>query len=216
MRDRFHRCRVFIFFVVLCFLGAGYVYLHMLGLGGRHMVTGLRYLIIHAGVWGPFLIVLVFALQTLVPVPNIVLAIMTGALYGPFLGSLVVMMGLLTSAMVSFYAGRYVGQTWVEEHAPVWARRYRDLLEQQGFSMVLCMRLLQFPSDIVGVLCGITRLPLRTYLISTFFGMLPVAITFTVLGRSSVSPRASLLFVSLFLGSIGLAFLVKKLRWVSM
>ena len=215
LRKRSEYIRWAVLFLVVAAIVSGYVYLHIHGLGGRQTVGVLRRTIEGAGVWGPLLVIGIFAAQTFVPIPNIILAVMTGVFYGPLIGSMVVMTGLLVSALVSFLVGRYVGQAWVEARAPLWVKRYRDLLEEHGFTMVMFMRLLQFPADVVGALCGVTRMSIRSYLFASFFGLLPVGVTFTVLGPACTNPRSWILFVTLFLGSIGLALLAKRFRWIT-
>lgn len=201
--------------LVLCIvlIGCLYVYLHQHGLIGGRLPIVMRELAQRGGWWGPLIVLMTFALQTIVPVPNIVLAATTGALYGPWFGSVLVVIGWMISANVSFFAGRYFGRHWLEQHASEWLKSYAGLLNAKGFQTVFFMRLVQIPADVVGVVCGMTRIAYLDYLVASFFGILPAAITFTVLGRSWNRPIAWAVFGFLFLGSIGCAMLVRKSKW---
>ncbi len=207
--------KVLVVVLIISFMIAGGLYVHTHQLLGRNLFKVLRDLITQAGVWGPFVVLGFFALQTFIPVPYVVLATITGALYGPWLGTLIVVVGWCISATVSFYTGRYVGQKWVDNHEWLWVRRYRALVEDQGFVTVMLMRVLQFPSDIVGVLCGVTHLPYQEYIVATLLGVLPGAVTFTVLGRSWHQPLAWFLFGGMFLATIGVAVMVQRVKWIA-
>ncbi len=200
--------------VLLALVAGLYVYLYQHGLTGRHVIRALYGFLGRAGAWGPVIVLLVFALQTVVPIPNVLLAALTGSFYGPWLGSCIVFVGWLVSASVSFAAGRYFGKPALEAHSSsAWVKEYRELVEKRGFETVMFMRVVQFPADIVGLLCGVTRLSYREYIMATALGVLPGAITFTVLGRSWTQPVAWLVFGVLFLGSVALAFAIKRTRW---
>lgn len=205
--------RLGLLIVCIVLIGCLYAYLHKHGLIGRRLPLLMRELAERGGWLGPFIVLLTFALQTIVPIPNIVLAATTGALYGPWLGSFLVIIGWMISAHVSFFAGRYFGRHWLERHASEWLKSYADLLNQKGFQTVLCMRLVQIPADVIGIVCGMTRIRWMEYVIASFLGILPAAITFTVLGRSWNKPIAWIVFGALFLSSIGIAMLVRTSKW---
>ncbi len=191
-----------------------YVYVYRHGLTGRHAIRTLHALLERAGWWGPMIVLFVFALQTIVPIPNIMLAALTGSFYGSWLGSFIVFLGWLISASVSFSVGRYFGQPALDAHSSSpWIKEYRELIEKRGFATVMFMRVVQFPADIVGLLCGVTHLPYHVYILATALGVLPGAITFTVLGRSWTHPLAWVVFGAVFLGSVGLAFAIKRTKW---
>lgn len=197
---------------LILFIGALYLYLEKLGFRFHHLPRIIREVSQEAGWLGPFVILFIFALQTVIPFPNLVLSATVGALYGPWFGSLLVIVGWLISATISFYAGRYFGRHWLESHASSWLRHCADLLHKHGFMAVTFLRLVQTPADVVGILCGMTRLSYQDYILASFIGVLPSAITFTVLGRSWANPRAWLLFGIVFVASLALAFLIKKFR----
>jgi uncharacterized membrane protein YdjX (TVP38/TMEM64 family) len=202
--------RVFLLCLFFGVLALGYSFLHRHGFVGRHLTEAIAEWVRDAGWFGPLVVLLVFAAQTVVPVPNVLLAATTGALYGPWFGSLLVVLGWLISATVSFYAGSFFGRHWFDVHASDWFKTYAELLHNRGFATVMFMRLVQVPADVIGVLCGVTRVPYREYMWASFFGLLPGAVTFTVLGRAWREPRAWLLFGGIFLASIGLALLLKR------
>ena len=62
------------------------------------------------GVWGILVSILVYALLGLTLIPSEPLTILTGAIFGPLIATLVAGVGNTLSALVEYYLGRKIGQ----------------------------------------------------------------------------------------------------------
>jgi len=173
----------------------------------------IRQLLVGAGFWGPLLLVICYAISTIIPFPTAALAVLGGVLFGPWLGALAVVIGVNTAGSISFWMARYLGRHFVSENERGWVKKYDDLLSTQGFYAVLAMRLLFFPFDVVSIGCGLTHMTYREYLLGTFLGSLPTAIIFVVLGQSFDSPRSWLLFGILMTICIIAAIALRRSNW---
>lgn len=200
-----------VFWIV--FIGCFYTVIHFSGFPLRRIPIELRHWMRDLGPLGPFLILVLYALQTLIPSPTALLGAASGSVYGPWWGSGLVFLGLTLSAVISFGLGRFFGSHFVAFHSSGWLKKYDQLLFEEGFKTVLLMRLFLFPFDIVGIGCGMSRMLFSEYLIATLIGMAPGAVTFVVLGRAFTDPRGWAFFGVLFACSVTLAFFVQRSRW---
>lgn len=166
-----------------------------------------------AGLFGPLVILAVYAFQTVIPFPSPALAVIAGALYGPWLGSLITLFGINLSGSISFVFGRYFGRHFVTEYEKDWIKKYDDILAQEGFLTMLFMRLLFFPYDIVSILAGLSRITYRQYALGTFLGTIPSTVTFVVLGRAFGHPRSWILFGTLAVLILVLVYFIRKSKW---
>lgn len=166
-----------------------------------------------AGAWGPLVLLTFATASSVIPFPSAGVSVIAGVLFGPWLGSLLAIVGLNAAAAVSFWIGRYFGRHLVSEHERGWVKKYDDLLSEQGFVSVMAMRLLFFPFDVVSIGSGLTRMPFRQFIAGSFLGSLPNTISFVVLGESLSSPRTWGLFAIMMVVSIAIAFVLQRSRW---
>ncbi len=212
-RPAFHRVD-WMYISLLMFWGASvvlvYAFLHTHHIPLRLFPRLVRREVLEAGAWGPVIILLLYATQTIIPFPTAGLATVSGAVYGPWAGTMLVLLGLILSATISFGIGRFFAEHWSRLHDSAWMKKYRELLEHEGFMTVIVLRLLMFPFDIVGIGCGMSSMSFRSYLLATLLGMIPGTVTFVVLGRALTNPRAWLLFVTLLSVSLVGAWIVRR------
>ncbi|MFA6429090.1 MAG: TVP38/TMEM64 family protein [Patescibacteria group bacterium] len=162
---------------------------------------------------GPFLVIGAFLASLGVPFPTMSLALVAGSAYGPLWGGLLAIIGFNLCTTFGFWLGRLFGRHFVEKHERGWVKKYDQRLCRQGLVTVLFMRLFYFPSDVVSIGCGMTEMPFRQYVIGTFFGSLPLIITFTVLGDAFRNPRAWILFSVLFVLCVAIALSLRYSAW---
>lgn len=188
--------------------------MHAHGLSPRAFGSMVRRLILEARWMGPFAVLLFYFLQTIIPFPTAGLAVLSGALYGPFWGSVLALLGLNASGYVSFFLGRFFGRHFVAEREKGIFKRIDDALTtSKGFLTVFFLRIFMFPFDFASLACGMTKMTLRNYFLGTFLGIIPGTLTFVWLGESFREPRSLRVFIVLFIVVLVAAIWLRRSPW---
>jgi uncharacterized membrane protein YdjX (TVP38/TMEM64 family) len=151
----------------------------------------------------------------------VILTLAGGFLFGSLLGTLYVNLGATTGATLAFLASRYLLRDWVERKFGWWLGPMQEGLAKNAFSYLMTLRLIPiFPFFGVNALCGLTRIPLGTYVAATAIGIIPGSFVYAYAGRQLgtinslkeiASPNVLLAFT--LLGLLALApILYRKLR----
>lgn len=167
-------------------LTAFIILVHSIGLG-RLTPEALRKLIVACGWWGPAVYILLYTLRPLLLFPAIILTLAGGLAFGPWWGTLYVVIGGLGGAAVCFALARYLGRERVQQYLGRYVplEMLEDQSREYGFRTLLMMRLVPvFPYDPVSYLCGLSAMRWRDYLAATTLGMIPGAVAYNVLGYS--------------------------------
>ncbi len=131
------------------------------------------------------LFLVIYCVQTALSLPGAaILSVTGGLLFGTLWGTVYVNLAATSGATLAFLAARYLVRDAIE-------RRFGPQLEsiQQGFARnafpyLLTLRLIPlFPFFLVNLACGLTRIPLSTYVSATAIGILPGSVVFTNAGR---------------------------------
>lgn len=206
--------------IVVAFLWASffvfaYFWLHRHGVQLRHLPRFFRGVVLTYGSFGPLVLLGLYVLRTFVFfIPSSVLNVVSGSLYGPFFGILLNVLGENVSATFSFFFARFFGRRLVQTHETNWMKKYDSLLREEGFFTVLMMRLLFFPFDPVNYMSGLTSIPYGQYALATFFGTLPLIVTYTMLGDAFTNPRVLAVFIILLLLTLVSVFALRRSVWV--
>ncbi|MDH5184341.1 MAG: VTT domain-containing protein, partial [Gammaproteobacteria bacterium] len=137
----------------------------------------------NAGVAGPLLFMLLYAIATVFFLPGSVLTLAGGALFGPVWGTLYNLTGATLGAIISFLAARYLASDWAESRAGGRLKQLKQGVESEGWKFVAFVRLVPlFPFNVLNYALGLTRISAWHYTIASFVFMLPGAIAYTYLG----------------------------------
>src|SRR6516225_8765584 len=173
------------------------------------------------GPWAPIGYVILFAMATVAFVPGVVFSLAGGALFGPLWGSLWNLVGATLGATFAFLVARYIAGEWVTRKAGGFLKRLIDGVDAEGWRFVALVRLVPlFPFNLSNYALGLTRIPLRDYVIATIFCMAPGAVAYTWLGhagRGALSGEADalrygLLGLGLLAAIVVLPRLISRLR----
>jgi uncharacterized membrane protein YdjX (TVP38/TMEM64 family) len=147
------------------------------------------------GAWGALLIGLGYAVATVLMIPGALVTLLVGAIYGPWIGTLIVSPASVLGATLAFMLGRGVFRTNIEGRMAK-SPRFQALaqaMEVQGFKILTLVRLSPvFPFTLVNYAFGLTRVRPRDYVLGSFLGMLPGTFLYVYLG-STVGDVADLL-----------------------
>jgi uncharacterized membrane protein YdjX (TVP38/TMEM64 family)/rhodanese-related sulfurtransferase len=147
------------------------------------------------GPWAPIGYAILYALGTVAFAPGVVFALAGGALFGPLWGTLWNLLGATLGATLAFLVARYVAGEWVTRKAGGLLKRLIDGVDAEGWRFVAFVRLVPlFPFNLSNYALGLTRIPLRDYVIATVVCMVPGAVAYTWLGyagRGALGGEAS-------------------------
>lgn len=199
-------------------VAAALIAVRRLGLGGR--IGELRLWIDSLGSWGPVVYALVYGIATALAVPASVLTVAAGALFGSVVGVVVVSAGSTLGATLAFllarWAARGVVSRWLAGNERF--ARLDAMTERHGAIVVAITRLVPlFPFTVLNYGFGLTRVPLATYVLWSWLGMIPGTILYVVGGDTVVRSLADgqvpwPLVGVLGVTGAGLAWLVRRAR----
>jgi uncharacterized membrane protein YdjX (TVP38/TMEM64 family) len=125
-----------------------------------------------------------YAALVAVSVPGAALLTITGGfLFGPWLGTIYTVIAATLGAVIVFLAAR-AGLAGIAARAGPWAARIEDGFRNDALSWMLVLRLVPlFPFWLVNLVAGAAGLPLPTFALGTFIGIIPVTFILANLGN---------------------------------
>lgn len=171
--------------------------------------------------WALVLFFVVFVVLTGLPLPVAgVLMLTAGALFGRWVGMVVVLAASVLGATLAFLSSRYLLRDWVQRR---FGRRLDTLSrngEEAGAAYLLTLRLVPvFPFFLINLGMGLTSMRVRTFARVTLLGMVPCSFLFTNAGTelalietpADVLSPAAVLSLAL-LGAVPLLFRLLRHR----
>jgi uncharacterized membrane protein YdjX (TVP38/TMEM64 family) len=184
-------------------------------LHGSLNVDALRAWVASLGIWAPVGFVAVYTIATVGLVPGGVFDLAGGALFGPYLGSFLDLVGGTLGAAASFLVSRHLARDWVEIRAGTRLQRIMRSVDEDGWQFVAFLRLVPiFPYTIVNYLLGVTRIPFHQYVIATVVFMAPSTIAYTWIGYASreliAGDSSTIRYALIVLGILGALFFLPR------
>lgn len=142
------------------------------------------------GRWAPLVTITLHMLQVLTaPIPGTAIDAVNGFLFGPWLGALYSMTGLMIGSTLVMGLTRRFGRPIVERFVdPAAIVRIDDLVERRGSQVIFLIFLLPFlPDDAVCFLAGLTPIPLLELVILALVGRFPGVFVANLLGSQADS-----------------------------
>jgi uncharacterized membrane protein YdjX (TVP38/TMEM64 family) len=137
------------------------------------------------GVWGPFIVIIVYIVACVFFLPGLVLTLGAGFIFGLLKGTVVVSIASTLGASAAFLVGRTIARDWVEKKVaanPKFAAIDRAV-EREGFKIVFLTRLSPvFPFNLLNYVFGLTKVGFWKYVLASWIGMLPGTIMYVYLG----------------------------------
>ncbi|MBH0110093.1 TVP38/TMEM64 family protein [Salinibacterium sp. NG22] len=136
-----------------------------------------------AGSLGIALFVIGYALLTLTPIPKSVLSMAGGVAWGLWVGTLIVLIGALIGATLSFWLGRVLGRDAVEHFTGGRVRAVDEMLQRRGLLSVIALRLIPvLPFTLINYAAGLTAVRIRDYALGTVIGIIPGTFAYVAVG----------------------------------
>lgn len=149
---------------------------------------------------GPFVLVLAMVLQMfLIVIPTIALMVVAILAYGPFWGSLIVIVAVYIASTVGYFIGLYLGKKIVMKLIGEKTEdKIEEFIDHYGFWAVIITRLNPFLSnDAISFVAGMLKMGYWKFIGATLVGILPLTIFIAVLGRSTDQLKMGLLLGSI-------------------
>jgi len=133
-------------------------------------VDSFKSYILSTGNRGVFIYIFIQMVQVIfLPIPASIIAIAGAIIYGPLLGAIYCIIGVLLGSYISFFLGRYIGFRLV-----VWiagidnAKKYASILNNSGrIFLGIAFLLPMFPDDILCLIAGLTTMSFKEFFIIT-------------------------------------------------
>lgn len=172
--------------ILLIFISGGVIIARVYGLGSYFEPANARALVDSLGSWAPAVYVIAYAASSVLMLPGLPVTILGGLLFGPVWGSVYVMAGATIGAALAFLIARRMGRQWVE--SVIKGGRFEELdrkVAKQGWKIVAITRLIPiFPYNFLNYAFGLTSVSFASYIIASFFFMMPGAIAYVALSSS--------------------------------
>ncbi len=167
--------------------------------------------------WAPLIIMLAYSPASIVMFPRPLITLTAVVAYGPWLGFVYAMSGILLAALAAYYAGRLMKRGTVRRLAGRKLNRLSLALRSRGLLAVTAVRFIPVaPFAIESAVAGAIRIKLWHFMLGTFIGMLPGVLTATVFGNEITASLArghvNWWLVALVLGVFVLVTLAVR-RW---
>ncbi len=152
------------------------------------------------------------------PIPlAAVVAMVGGAIFGPWRGTAILSVGGITAATLSFVLARYLFRDWVERHFGRRLTRLKAGVERDGGLYVFALRWMPvIPFFVINMGLALTPVSLKKYVLVSWPAMLPFAVAYAIAGSQIAgleSPRDAI--NPAFLAAVSaVAFVPLLLKWV--
>jgi len=149
-------------------------------------------------------ILLIILEVILAPIPPFVLYVAGGIIFGAFLGGTITLFGNVLGAVIAFLIARKFGRGFVEKKINKKLRlRFDNFTNKYGGWALFLIRLNPFTtSDLFSYLAGLSKMKLRTLIISTTLGLIPLVYIQTYLGDIFVKDNPFLFFLFIVISLI--------------
>jgi len=131
---------------------------------------------------GIFMLVYIISVAVSIPGASYI-TIVGGFLFGTIMGTIYVVMSATIGAVILFLAVRVALEPWIARKASRWVDKMRKGFQQGATEYLLFLRLVPiFPFWVVNIVPALLGISLRTYTITTFFGIIPGSLVYVMLG----------------------------------
>lgn len=131
-------------------------------------------------VWyAPIIYVLIYALGCVVALPASIFVIAAGFIWGWLLGGAYAMVGGMLGAVISYFAGRFIGEGLLERFGRI-GRVVAKQVDHAGFKSLLVLRNIPgIPFAALNYGAGVAGVRFRDYFFATLIGIAPSKFVFT-------------------------------------
>lgn len=169
-----------VFVVVILLLGIAIAFAQY----GAFDPTEVETWVSNAGLLGPILFMLIYAVGTVLMVPGPIFVLVGGALYGPIYGTFYSLTGVMIGSAIAFFIARFIAADWLERKIGGRLKRLKEGVEEEGWRFVAFLRLVPvFPAIVLNYALGLTRIKFSHYFIASYICKLPSVAAYAYVGH---------------------------------
>ena len=141
--------------------------------------------VMHLGAWSALWYPLLYACCNVLLLPGGVLSVGGGFFFGLWWGFLIVLIGNVMGAAISFVISRWIGRRWLRRklsHNPTLGA-LEPAVEREGWKIILLSQLHPlFPTSLLNYLYGLTTIRFRTCILWVAIGQAPGLFLYAYIG----------------------------------
>jgi uncharacterized membrane protein YdjX (TVP38/TMEM64 family) len=113
------------------------------------------------------------------------LTLITGFLFGPILGTLVVVFSATMGAFLVYLAVKFALRDWVAQKTTKWLKLMEKGFQENAFAYLFFLRLVPvFPFWLINIIPALLGISVRTFIAATFLGIIPGSFIYVLVGNS--------------------------------
>ena len=154
------------------------------------------------------IIILLLIADILLPIPASIVMVVSGMLFGGFLGGLIALIGSLAGSTINFQISRILGrvkiQKWMKD------REYNNLsmvMHKYGAYIVILTRMIPLAMESVSLIAGISNTKLKKFIVLNVIGFLPIIFFYSYTGAFYKEQPQSIFII------LAIGFFVPLIFW---
>ena len=162
------------------------------------------------GVWAPLAYIFVVVISPILFMPVAPLAMMSGLLFGLWLGYLYTLIGCVLNCAVMYWMTQHLGKVKIRRFlekrlSPAWLARIQSLEGRTGFIFLIILRLTALiPYNVINYAFGLTNMKFRDFMLASLIGIVPDMLVYVNMGDKALDITSgefwlALMFLGLFL-----------------
>ena len=129
--------------------------------------------------WAPFLLAAGYAVAGIMMMPVSPIVLAGGVVFGPLLGSIYNILGLVFGAMVVYWVGRVLGRDFITHLAGPRLRRAEKVFQRRGFWPLVLTRFLPIPFTLISYGAALAGVGVMRFLAASTLGLIPATVFHT-------------------------------------
>ena len=151
-------------------------------------ISAIQQKVMRLGAWSAIWYPLLYACCNVLLLPGGLLSIGGGFFFGLWWGFLIILIGNVTGAAISFYLSRWLGRNWLKRKLMRNAtlEALEPAVEREGWKIILLSQLHPlFPTSLLNYLYGLTSMRFRTCMLWVAIGQAPGLFLYAYIGTLS-------------------------------
>lgn len=139
------------------------------------------------GPWGPLIMAAAYIPLTVLALPGSILTLGGGYVFGLTVGFIADSIGSTAGATAAFLVGKTIGRSYVTGKLRDFPQfqAIASAIAKSGFKIVLLLRLVPIlPFNIMNYLLSVTPIPIWSFVLASWVGMMPITFVFVYLGTT--------------------------------